>query len=68
VAQELAEQVAHPPLDPPPLPRLAPDMANEENFLWTLRLPQCGHFGRRFCFRERKSSSNALPHASHANS
>jgi len=33
VAHELAVQVAHPLLELPPLPRLTPDMANEENFL-----------------------------------
>jgi hypothetical protein len=69
VAHDGALHVPHPPPDPPrPFERSPPAAAQVVNFLWTFLLPHFGQTGRRRSVIERKSSSNAFPHASHWNS
>jgi hypothetical protein len=47
------------------LDRDVPPIANVEKHLWTRRLLQAGHLGRRRSVIERISSSNGFPQASH---
>jgi len=66
VAHDGALHVPHPPPEAPrPFERLPPAVAQAVNFLWTFLLPHFGQTGRRRSVIERKSSSNAFPHASH---